>query len=65
VVKLSSGRIGRASSSDGLLWQRTDGPEGQGSALDVNKEAWWGFDTSHIGMGDMSLNMAEGAEVSG
>lgn len=53
-----TGRIGRATSRDGLVWKKTDGPEEQGSVLDVNQDAWWGFDTSHVGLGDVTFTAA-------
>ncbi len=59
---LSTGRIGRATSINGLHWVR----EGKGSAsedmtgvsLGLNKESWWGFDTAHVGLGQVLLPMS-------
>ena len=50
---LSTGRIGRATSKNGLVWVKDDeGSESEdipGVSLGLNKEAWWSFDTSHVG----------------
>lgn len=48
-------RIGRAESSDGLTWRRTPGQMPLFSVLDKNTEQWWGFDTAHVGLGDVNL----------
>ena len=59
---LSTGRIGRATSRNGLHWERSI--EGslsediQGVTLGLNKESWWSFDTSHIGLGQVLLPMS-------
>ncbi|KAL3821989.1 hypothetical protein ACHAXA_002975 [Cyclostephanos tholiformis] len=58
---LSTGRIGRATSRNGLLWRRDD--EGSvdsdriGTSLGLNVDSWYGFDTSHIGLGQVLLPM--------
>lgn len=65
---LSTGRIGRATSRNGLHWVR----EKEGSAseditgvsLGLNKESWWGFDTAHVGLGQVLLPMSTPAVVS-
>jgi hypothetical protein len=50
---LSTGRIGRATSKNGLVWVKDDsGSESEDIpdiCLGLNKESWWGFDTSHVG----------------
>jgi hypothetical protein len=50
---LSTGRIGRATSRNGLVWEKdTAGSVSEqkdiaGVSLGLNKESWWGFDTAH------------------
>lgn len=59
---LSTGRIGRAVSRNGLVWERcTEGSqseEHEGVALGLNAESWWGFDTAHVGLGQVLLPMS-------
>jgi len=59
---LSTGRIGRATSRNGLLWERNEvGSESEdvrGVCLGLNKEGWWGFDTAHVGLGQVMLPMS-------
>lgn len=59
---LSTGRIGRATSRNGLHWKRnTVGSESEdmtGVSLGLNNESWWGFDTSHVGLGQVLLPMS-------
>ncbi|CAM9580893.1 unnamed protein product [Discosporangium mesarthrocarpum] len=55
VMNIGTGRIGRADSSDGVHWTRTPGQMSLNSVLDLNTEQWWGFDTAHIGLGDVNL----------
>eukprot|EP00581_Thalassiosira_minuscula_P010726 CAMPEP_0183727494 /NCGR_PEP_ID=MMETSP0737-20130205/25737_1 /TAXON_ID=385413 /ORGANISM="Thalassiosira miniscula, Strain CCMP1093" /LENGTH=451 /DNA_ID=CAMNT_0025959145 /DNA_START=121 /DNA_END=1476 /DNA_ORIENTATION=+ len=58
---LSTGRIGRATSRNGLIWERDE--EGsvdvdkEGVSLGLNTESWWGFDTAHVGLGQVLLPM--------
>ena len=58
---LSTGRIGRATSRNGLIWERDD--EGsvdadvKGVSLGLNTDSWWGFDTAHVGLGQVLLPM--------
>jgi hypothetical protein len=54
---LSTGRIGRAVSKNGLIWEKQltgsfseDAPDVN---LGLNKESWWGFDTAHVGLGNV------------
>lgn len=58
---LSTGRIGRATSRNGLVWDKdTDGSASEdaaGVSLGLNKEEWWGFDTCHVGLGSVLLPM--------
>lgn len=58
---LSTGRIGRATSRNGLIWERDeDGSydsDKEGVSLGLNTESWWGFDTAHIGLGQVLLPM--------
>ncbi|CAM9855152.1 unnamed protein product [Ectocarpus fasciculatus] len=56
VMDIGTGsRIGRAESTDGLTWRRTAGQMAMSSVLDKNTEQWWGFDTAHVGLGDVNL----------
>ncbi|CAN0249835.1 unnamed protein product, partial [Hapterophycus canaliculatus] len=55
VMDIGTGRIGRAESTDGLTWRRTAGQMPLSSVLDKNTEQWWGFDTAHVGLGDVNL----------
>jgi len=65
---LSTGRIGRATSRNGLHWQRSlEGSESEdigGVTLGLNKESWWGFDTAHVGLGQVMLPMSTPAVIS-
>lgn len=58
---LSSGRIGRATSRNGLVWEKdTKGSSDvdiEGVSLGLNQESWWGFDTAHVGLGSVLLPM--------
>lgn len=55
IMDIGTGRIGRAESADGLTWRRTAGQMPLQSVLDKNTEQWWGFDTAHVGLGDVNL----------
>lgn len=59
---LSTGRIGRATSRNGLVWERNEiGSESEdhpGVSLGLNNESWWGFDTAHVGLGQVLLPMS-------
>jgi len=59
VVSLSTGRIFRATSNDGLRWEIEKGQQTNGASLDVDTDAWWGFDTAHVGVGDVKLTSSE------
>mmetsp|Transcript_9056 Transcript_9056/g.20730 ORF Transcript_9056/g.20730 Transcript_9056/m.20730 type:complete len:486 (-) Transcript_9056:609-2066(-) len=58
---LSTGRIGRATSKNGLVFEKdTAGSSAEditGVALGLNQESWWGFDTAHVGLGSVLLPM--------
>jgi len=58
---LSTGRIGRATSRNGLIWERDeDGSldaDIKGVSLGLNTDSWWGFDTAHIGLGQVLMPM--------
>lgn len=58
---LSTGRIGRATSKNGLVWVKdTKGSLSEDVddvSLGLNKESWWGFDTAHVGLGQILLPM--------
>mmetsp|Transcript_12177 Transcript_12177/g.22815 ORF Transcript_12177/g.22815 Transcript_12177/m.22815 type:complete len:458 (-) Transcript_12177:85-1458(-) len=59
---LSTGRIGRAISRNGLHWEKEEiGSASEdigGVSLGLNKESWWGFDTAHVGLGQVLLPMS-------
>lgn len=59
---LSTGRIGRATSKNGLSWKKdTKGSLSEdinGVSVGLNKESWWGFDTAHVGLGNVLLPMS-------
>mmetsp|Transcript_3817 Transcript_3817/g.10835 ORF Transcript_3817/g.10835 Transcript_3817/m.10835 type:complete len:459 (+) Transcript_3817:457-1833(+) len=58
---LSTGRIGRAVSKNGLIWEKdTKGSSDvdiEGVSMGLNEESWWGFDTAHVGLGSVLLPM--------
>ena len=58
---LSTGRVGRATSRNGLVWEKdTKGSVSEditGVSLGLNTAEWWGFDTSHVGLGNVLLPM--------
>lgn len=62
IPPLSTGRIGRATSKNGLIWEKDK--EGSASedapdvSLGLNTESWWGFDTAHVGLGNVLLPMS-------
>ena len=64
---LSTGRIGSATSRNGLQWEKvTEGSLAEDSSdvsLGLNQESWWGFDTSHVGLGQVMLPMSTPAVV--
>lgn len=51
VVPLATGAVGLAQSSDGVHWERLAGDEAGGACFAPNAEEWWGFDTTHVGVG--------------
>jgi Glycosyl hydrolases family 32 N-terminal domain len=59
---LSTGRIGRATSKNGLHWVKdTKGSVSEdmtGVCIGLNRESWWGFDTAHCGLGSVLLPMS-------
>ena len=59
---LSTGRIGRATSRNGLIWEKDQEGSVSEDAPDVtlglNQEHWWSFDVSHIGLGNVLLPMS-------
>ncbi len=58
---LSTGRIGRATSKNGLVWEKdtkgSSDADMEGVSLGLNEESWWGFDTAHVGLGSVLLPM--------
>ncbi|CAM9208355.1 unnamed protein product [Phaeothamnion confervicola] len=66
VLNIGTGRIGQAISNNGIHWTRSDGGQMTGgSVLDINVEQWWGFDTSHVGLGDVSLSSSDKLQTEG
>lgn len=67
IPPLSTGRIGRAVSKNGLAWQKcTTGAVSEDAsdvALGLNNESWWGFDTAHVGLGNVLLPMQTPAVI--
>jgi hypothetical protein len=66
---LSTGRIGRATSKNGLIWEKQltgsfseDAPDVN---LGLNKESWWGFDTAHVGLGNVVSSKVVGCSLLG
>ena len=61
IPPLSTGRIGRATSLNGLVWEKdTEGSASEDVedvTLGLNQESWWGFDTAHVGLGNVLLPM--------
>lgn len=59
---LSTGRIGRATSKNGLSWKKdtigSASEDIEGVAVGLNAESWWGFDTAHAGLGSVLLPMS-------
>jgi hypothetical protein len=59
---LSTGRIGRATSRNGLIWDKvkegSQSEDAEDVSLGLNTESWWGFDTSHVGLGQVLLPMS-------
>ena len=61
---LSTGRIGRATSRNGVVWTKCplgSGDEAHsppGVSLGLNAESWWNFDTAHVGLGQVMLPMS-------
>lgn len=64
---LSTGRIGRATSRNGLSWKKDEvGSESEdieGVAVGLNTESWWCFDTAHVGLGSVLLPMSTPAVI--
>lgn len=65
---LSTGRIGRATSKNGLVWIKDEegsvSEDTPGVSLGLNKDSWWSFDTSHVGLGNVLLPMSTPAVLS-
>lgn len=59
---LSTGRIGRATSKNGLVFEKdrigSSSEDIDGVAVGLNHESWWGFDTAHVGLGSVLLPMS-------
>lgn len=65
---LSTGRIGRAVSRNGLVWEKdltgSVSEDIPGVALGLNRDSWWGFDTTHVGLGSVLLPLSTPAVMS-
>jgi hypothetical protein len=65
---LSTGRIGRAVSRNGLVWEKdvtgSASEDMTGVSLGLNQESWWGFDTAHVGLGSVLLPLSTPAIMS-
>lgn len=65
---LSTGRIGRAVSRNGLHWVKDEqgslSEDMPGVSLGLNTDSWWGFDTAHVGLGNVLLPMSTPAVMS-
>lgn len=59
VVPLASGQIGLATSTDGVSWKR------EGPVLRENKDDWFWFDTTHVGIGDVQVMSSEAQRTGG
>lgn len=55
LIDIGTGRIFTAESANGLVWERVEGQGSGKSVISENSEAWWGFDSAHIGLGDVTL----------
>ena len=68
LAPLSTGRIGVAYSRNGLHWERYEtgslSEDMAGVSLGLYTESWWGFDTAHVGLGQVLLPMATPAVIS-
>lgn len=64
---LSTGRIGRATSLNGLQWEKMTeaslAEDVSDCSLGLNQESWWGFDTTHVGLGQVMLPMSTPAVI--
>jgi len=68
---LSTGRIGRAISKNGLQWEKSSNFDLGASraedtddvSLGLNMESWWSFDTAHVGLGQVLLPMSNPAVI--
>lgn len=65
---LSTGRIGRATSRNGLVFEKDAigavSEDADDVSLGLNKDSWWGFDTTHLGLGQVLLPMSTPAVMS-
>lgn len=65
---LTTGRVGRATSRNGLSWKKdrtgSESEDMKGVSLGLNKDSWWGFDTAHVGLGNVLLPMSTPAVLS-
>ena len=65
---LSTGRIGRATSRNGLVWEKCNLGSGSETkpavSLGLNEESWCNFDTAHVGLGQVMLPMSTPAVIS-
>lgn len=54
LAPLSTGKIGYATSRNGLHWKKCSSSDVEERlCLGINDDAWWGFDTAHVGLGQV------------
>jgi len=53
LAPLSTGNIGYATSRNGLHWEKVIEDGEQKLCLAINVDEWWGFDTKHVGLGQV------------
>ena len=53
LAPLSTGQIGYATSKNGLHWEKMSLKDEMRPCLGPDDEAWWGFDTAHVGLGQV------------
>lgn len=59
VLPIATGQIGLATSDDGITWKR------EGAVLTENREEWYFFDTSHVGVGDVQIMSSQAQRTGG
>ncbi|KAG8459335.1 hypothetical protein KFE25_012971 [Diacronema lutheri] len=59
VLSIATGRIGLATSTDGVSWTR------EGAVLSENRDEWFFFDTAHVGVGDVQVMSSQSQRTGG